>query len=292
MFYSITDNPLKILILGFTLIVFIISLDLYHQKYQEIWNFLIRKVWSINYFSFLTWCFFAILFLFIIAFGIIIESYIVPQFLIISLYSNFWNFFNLMISLLLPFILMTLVIIQNSKKWFLESQKNPNRQKDEQIDHHAIIIASSTKKGKNLGLFVGSDLLIRYFIQNSIPYQVYLCCPKRADELIRNDTTRNLYFFGHGFHGGLVFHQNPEKIELKYDIFNDISVKKTIVQAHCNSGNEISLCEKQQLDLKGKRCFILRGIIDGINFAPDIWLNVKFKIIKFIIGNQNFSESE
>ena len=199
---------------------------------------------------------------------------------------NDFNLFFMFSLYLLPFSIFTFVIFPifccNSKKRLLESMKNPNRLIDERNDHHAIAVAISTTVSKRMCLCVGTSPLIKKFSENEIPFQVYLCTQQNVNSVISKEKAKYLYLFGHGFQGGLTFHLYEGMSQINYCDQPEIPRKKFIAQLHCNRGSDQSLCDKKLLNRNQSNCFILKGIIQGLNYGPDVWLNVRFNLLKKI----------
>lgn len=269
-------HSVQVLFFTFALIVMIIYIDLKTKIYQKMWD----EIAQFNYFSLITlMAYFICLIIAVLLAFLYIDSL---YFHILQILPTNFQYIYMIVVLIFIFILYYLfswIIIINSEKCFLESQKNPNRKSDMKKNHHVIIVSVSTTKRDRAGLFVGTDLLIQYFIRKAIPHQIYLCNPRRARELIQQENFKFLYLFGHGFQGGLTFHFNMGTQNLRYDSIDSIIDKLTIIQMHCNLGKEKSLCEMNVNQSKDKKCFILKGVVLGYNFSPDIWLNTKFRIL-------------
>jgi len=189
------------------------------------------------------------------------------------------------------FVLFTEIITYNSEKICSEACLNPNRVTDKTKDHHAILIAISTKRNKQSGSKVGSDLLIDLFTRRSIPFNIYLCNPSTAESVISSQKTKFIYLFGHGKRGNLTFYlDGREKPDfVYYKNFINSPKKEFISQLHCNRGQDPSLCDILILNKKPCNCFILTGKIFGINFRQDIWLSVRFFLLKKIVSQYEYS---
>jgi len=182
--------------------------------------------------------------------------YLVLYFIAILLISFFMKSpWILLIGFAFPFIFLFFTILLSEHAInSVKSQKFPENLIPEQQDHDALIVIHSMGI-HSIGNCIGIDNLIRYFYRKNYPFKIYHCYD--ADDLIKilkNDRSKYLWIFGHGWRGGITFKfshtlsvlilRKNHRIFYDYSnlnlILNEIPKKKFIAQLHCNHISQFS----------------------------------------------------
>ena len=112
--------------------------------------------------------------------------------------------------------------------------------------HDAFIIIHSLNSPEE---YIGLNCLIKGFSENGYPFKIYHCYnPEEFKEVLKRETTKYIWVFGHGWRGGVSFKfkksflerlmRRQKKVNFSYEsICDEISLypkKLFIAQFHCN----------------------------------------------------------
>lgn len=189
------------------------------------------------------------------------------------------NFTSIFVAFTISFIFPVIYSIKKSEKIVFENNTIPIKPVFTE-PFHSIIIANSTRRNKQIGIFVGIDMIIDKIKSQNCKYKITLCnTPDEVKNEIENPNAEYVYLFGHGFKGGLTFYHTDSILKFYYRTIDPKSIKKFIGQLHCNSGDEISLIElllKNNLD---KTNYYFQ---QGLTTTFILWYEIRFKVLNKI----------
>lgn len=146
------------------------------------------------------------------------------------------------------------------RKGWNSAQSYPQFMSDKK--HDALIIVHE-KFAEKCMYGDGIDLLIEFFREKEIPYELYPCYDLNTFEgIVRNQKTINLWIFGHGSRGEIKCGNQS----LKYYKLKNAPQKGYVYQFHCNRGNEVSLAEY----LSNGRGFVSNRLRDTVQNREQI----------------------
>jgi hypothetical protein len=180
---------------------------------------------------------------------VVVLGIIAITILLSRLYSNPF-FLGLVIVLFLIIVLLLILawVITITGDYAVNSLKNqqfPHDLNSANQDHDALIMIHSM--GNNFTSYPGFNLLIRFFISQQYPFKIYHCYnPEDFQNILKNEKTKYLWIFGHGWRGGISFKWTrnlshlftPNKTAFSYvriqNELQDYPRKRFIGQSHCN----------------------------------------------------------
>ncbi|MCK9591648.1 MAG: hypothetical protein M0Q91_06540 [Methanoregula sp.] len=155
----------------------------------------------------------------------------------------------LFLFVIFPFIFILYIVTEsNFKINTLRNQQFPENLDIKKEDHDAFIAIHSLDFF-SIGSYIGMDHLISHYIRNRIPFKIYHCYnPAEFLEVLRNDKTKYIWIFGHGWRGGITFKwrktireffsNKPKKTLFAYakirENLDQFPKKSFIGQFHCN----------------------------------------------------------
>jgi hypothetical protein len=186
---------------------------------------------------------------------------------------------NYFLGVIIGFIslLLFLLIIELSGKHAVNSltnQKFPDNLNTKLQEHDAFIIIHSMGI-QSFGSYVGVDRLIRIFIREQYPFRIYHCYnPEEFIEILKNDKTKYIWIFGHGWRGGIGFKwthticdwllRKNKKTYFDYSEIQKLSEKIPkklfIAQLHCNH------CEKASRETLSLVELLLKTYDDAFDY--------------------------
>jgi hypothetical protein len=148
-----------------------------------------------------------------------------------------------------PFLfIFYIVLASNFRVNVTKNQQFPENLDIRTQDHDAFIAIHSLDFF-SIGPFIGMENLISHYTKNEIPFKIYHCYnPTEFLEVLKNEKTKYVWIFGHGWRGGITFKwrktirelvsREPKKTTFAYvkirENLNQFPKKSFIAQFHCN----------------------------------------------------------
>jgi hypothetical protein len=129
------------------------------------------------------------------------------------------------------------------KKGWNNAVNNPESNSNN--DHDAIIVMAYSKYSREFFTISGLDLILQFFIDNKINYQVSSCDTIESFlKIINNPKATSLWIFGHGCRGGIRISDTVVKYsDIVEQLSDEARNKKYVYQFHCNAGCEPSFSD-------------------------------------------------